>query len=129
MFENFIRVAAATPRVHIGNISENVSEIIEIIEAQRGKTDLLVTPELSLTGYTCADLFTNRNLINNCIEGLGKIAEHTEGIAVLVGMPLEYRGELLNCAVLLNNKKVSGIVPKTYIPNYGEFYEKRWCDF
>ena len=126
MFENFIRVAAATPRVHIGNISENVSEIIEIIEAQRGKTDLLVTPELSLTGYTCADLFTNRNLINNCIEGLGKIAEHTEGIAVLVGMPLEYRGELLNCAVLLNNKKVSGIVPKTYIPNYGEFYEKRW---
>ncbi len=126
MFENFFRVAAATPKVHIGNVAENVEEIKAIIDDNRNKADLIITPELSLTAYTSADLFLNRNLLNRAMEGLVELAKYSKNTSVLVGFPFEYAGELYNCAALLNEGKIAGIVPKTYLPNYGEFYEKRW---
>lgn len=129
--KNLFRVTAATPVVHIGNVAENVNEIAEIYRKYCDKTDVIVTPELSLTGYTCADLFTNRHLINNAVDGLMQIAEMTAGsnagyAAIVVGLPFEVDGELFNCAAFVQNGKIVAIVPKTYLPNYGEFYEKRW---
>ena len=129
--KNLFRVTAATPKVHIGNVTENVNEIAAIYREYCDKTDVIVTPELSLTGYTCADLFTNRHLIGNALDGLMQIAEMTAGskagyAAIVVGLPFEVDGELFNCAAFVQNGKVAAIVPKTYLPNYGEFYEKRW---
>lgn len=129
--KNLFRVTAATPKVHIGNVTGNVNEIAAIYWEYCDKTDVIVTPELSLTGYTCADLFTNRHLIGNAMDGLMQIAEMTAGskagyAAIVVGLPFEVDGELFNCAAFVQNGKVAAIVPKTYLPNYGEFYEKRW---
>ncbi len=124
--KNLFRVTAATPKVHIGNVTGNVNEIAEIYREYCDKTDVIVTPELSLTGYTCADLFTNRHLIDNAMDGLMRIAEMTRKAAIVVGLPFEVDGELFNCAAFVQNGKVAAIVPKTYLPNYGEFYEKRW---
>ncbi|MBP3326802.1 MAG: NAD(+) synthase [Coprococcus sp.] len=129
--KNLFRVTATTPKVHIGNVTGNVNEIAGIYREYCDKTDVIVTPELSLTGYTCADLFTNRHLIGNAMDGLMQIAEMTAGskagyAAIVVGLPFEVDGELFNCAAFVQNGKVAAIVPKTYLPNYGEFYEKRW---
>ena len=131
MLENLFRVAAATPRVHIGNVEKNCEEIINIYYEYVDKADLIITPELSLTGYTCADLFTNRHLINNAVKGLIMLARDTKkygksGSALIVGLPFEKDGELFNCAAFIHDGKVLAVVPKTYLPNYGEFYEKRW---
>ncbi len=129
--KNLIRITAATPKVHIGNVTENVRELSEIYREYQDKTDIIVTPELSLTGYTCADLFTNRHLIENAKKGLMTIAAMTscgtgQRAAIVVGLPYEVDGELFNCAAFVQNGKVIAVVPKTYLPNYGEFYEKRW---
>ncbi|MDE7433240.1 MAG: NAD(+) synthase [Lachnospiraceae bacterium] len=131
MLENLFRVAAATPRVHIGNVEKNCEEIINIYREYEDKADLIITPELSLTGYTCADLFANRHLINNAGNGLAMLARETKkcgknGAALIVGLPFEKDGELFNCAAFIQNGAVLSIIPKTYLPNYGEFYEKRW---
>lgn len=131
MLENLFRVAAATPRVHIGNVEKNCEEIINIYREYEDKADLIITPELSLTGYTCADLFANRHLMNNAGRGLAMLAGETEkcgknGAALIVGLPFEKDGELFNCAAFIQNGAVLSIIPKTYLPNYGEFYEKRW---
>lgn len=131
MLENLFRVAAATPRVHIGNVEKNCEEIINIYREYEDKADLIITPELSLTGYTCADLFANRHLMNNAGRGLAMLARETEkcgknGAALIVGLPFEKDGELFNCAAFIQNGAVLSIIPKTYLPNYGEFYEKRW---
>ena len=128
---NLFRVAAVTPRVHIGNVSKNCEEILNAYDGLADKTDLVVTPELSLTGYTCADLFNNRSLLNMALKGLGKMVSHTKkygegGAALVVGLPFEKAGELFNCAALIQNGQLVAIVPKTYLPNYREFYEKRW---
>ncbi len=129
--KNLLRVTAVTPKVHIGNVTGNVKEIAEIYGEYSDKTDVIVTPELSLTGYTCGDLFENRHLIDNALKGLMEIAELTEDAggkkaAIAVGLPFEVEGELFNCAAFVQNGEVVCIVPKTYLPNYGEFYEKRW---
>lgn len=131
MLENLFRVAAATPRVHIGNVEKNCEEIINIYREYEDKADIIITPELSLTGYTCADLFANRHLINNAGKGLAMLARETKkcgknGAALIVGLPFEKDGELFNCAAFIQNGAVLSIIPKTYLPNYGEFYEKRW---
>ena len=128
---NLFRAAAVTPRVHIGNVSKNCEEIMNAYGELAYKTDLIVTPELSLTGYTCADLFNNRNLLDNTLKGLGKLAAQTKqygesGAALVVGLPFEKDGELFNCAAVIQNGRLAAVVPKTYLPNYGEFYEKRW---
>lgn len=131
MFENLFRVAAATPKVHIGNVEKNYEEIMKSYRENEDRADLIITPELSLTGYTCADLFLNRNLINNAVKSLKMLARDTKkygksGAALIVGLPFEQNGELFNCAAFIHDGKVFGIIPKTYLPNYGEFYEKRW---
>lgn len=131
MENNFVRVAVVTPKVHIGNVTKNVEEIEKYYLEYQNRADLIVTPELSLTGYTCADLFENRRLIENALQGLLHLAALTEEAdgkraALVVGLPIEKNGELFNCAACLNNGEVVAVIPKTYLPNYGEFYEKRW---
>jgi NAD+ synthase (glutamine-hydrolysing) len=128
---NLFRVAATTLKVHIGNVTKNCEEIKNIIDELHDKADLIVTPELSLTGYTCADLFANRHLLDMSLKGLFDIMDYTRkygelSAAVVVGLPLEKDGELFNVAAFIQNGNLIAIVPKTYLPNYGEFYEKRW---
>ena len=128
---NLFRAAAVSPRVHIGNVAKNCQEIKKEYDSQAAQADLVVTPELSLTGYTCADLFNNRNLLDMACRGLYDLTMHTKkygegGAALVVGVPLEKDGELFNCAALMHNGRLIAVVPKTYLPNYGEFYEKRW---
>lgn len=129
--KHLFRVAAISPRVHIGNVKKNCEEILKFYKEYVAKADLLVTPELSMTGYTCQDLFFNQNLLVSVKKQLVVLANATkeygkQGAALIVGFPFEKDGELFNCAALLHNGKIVAIIPKTYLPNYGEFYEKRW---
>lgn len=125
----FLRAAAASLKLKPADPEFNKNEIIRAIdEAVKNETRLLVTPELSVTGYTCADLFFNKTLYNSAMSALVEIAEYTNGknIAVLVGVPVEYKNSLYNCAAVFVNGVVAGLVPKIHIANYNEFYEKRW---
>ena len=125
----FLRAAAASLKLKPADPEFNKNEIIRAIdEAVKNETRLLVTPELSITGYTCADLFFSKALYNSAMSALVEIAEYTNGknIAVLVGVPVEYKNSLYNCAAVLVNGVVAGLVPKIHIANYNEFYEKRW---
>lgn len=125
----FLRAAAASLKLKPADPEFNKNEIIRAIdEAVKNETRLLVTPELSVTGYTCADLFFSKTLYNSAMSAIGEIAEYTNGknIAVLVGVPVEYKNSLYNCAAVLVNGVVAGLVPKIHIANYNEFYEKRW---
>lgn len=129
--KQFIRVSAVTPKVHIGNVTKNCEEIMNAYEKVATTSDMVVTPELSLTGYTCADLFNNRFLLENAQKGLLQLASFTKdfgknGAILIVGLPVERQGELFNCAACIQNGDILALVPKTYLPNYGEFYEKRW---
>lgn len=129
--KHLFRVAAISPRVHIGNVKKNCEEILKFYKEYVAKADLLVTPELSMTGYTCQDLFFNQNLLVSVKKQLVALAKATkeygkQGAALIVGFPFEKDGELFNCAALLHNGEIVAIIPKTYLPNYGEFYEKRW---
>ena len=128
---NLFRAAAVAPRVHVGNVAKNRQEIIKAYDSLAEQADLIVTPELSLTGYTCADLFNNRNLLDRARRGLYDLAMYTKkygenGAVLVVGVPLEIEGELFNCAAVIHNGRLEAVIPKTYLPNYGEFYEKRW---
>ena len=98
--KNMLRVAAVTPKVHIGSVSGNVREIMDICEEYKDAADVIVTPELSITGYTCADLFENRKLIDGARRGLLQLAMATctGQSALVVGLPFEVDGELFNCA-------------------------------
>jgi len=124
----YIRVAAAVPRVNVADVATNVAGIVEGIEqAQAKQAQLVVFPEMCITGYTCADLFGNELLLDEAEHALVTIAQavaRTDIIAV-VGAPLRCSGHLYNCAVVMQHDKM-WVVPKTYIPNYKEFYEKRW---
>lgn len=125
----FLRAAAASLKLKPADPEFNKNEIIRAIDdAVKNETRLLVTPELSVTGYTCADLFFSKALYNSAMSALVEIAEYTNGknIAVLVGVPVEYKNSLYNCAAVLVNGVVAGLVPKIHIANYNEFYEKRW---
>lgn len=125
----FLRVAAASLRLRVADSSYNKNEIISAIEKAEGMgVKLLVTPELSVTGYTCADLFFSSALIKSANEALGEIVKATKGkeMAVLVGMPVAVRNKLYNCAVVIKDGRILGAVPKKNLANYNEFYEKRW---
>lgn len=125
----FYKVAAATFPIHLGNPLANADEIVKLIkEATDNDIQLLVLPELCLTGYTCADMFLRKELYEQAIQALlnVKAATHGNRVLVCVGMPIEEHGKLFNCAVYIQSGDIKGVVPKTYIPNYGEFYEKRW---
>ncbi len=125
----FFRVAAASLKLKVANPSYNKEEIKKAIDkAVSEDVRLLVTPELSITGYTCADLFFTKALQQSAGEALKDIVEYSKGknIAVVVGLPVAFYNSLYNCAVVLMNGGILGIVPKMHIANYNEFYEKRW---
>lgn len=125
----FYKVASATFSVKLGDVHENAKQIIEYIKkADEANIQLLVFPELCITGYTCGDMFLRKEFCENAETALVEILDATayNSVLVCVGMPIEEHGKLFNCAVYLQEGKIKGVVPKTYIPNYGEFYEKRW---
>ena len=133
----YYKVAAANIQVAIGDIESNVAQIIKYINlAIKQKVELVVFPELSITGYTCADLFGHEELSRQAEAGLRKLLDIDQYVAadngsavfpiVCVGMPIVDHARVFNCAVYIQGSKILGAVPKTYIPNYSEFYEKRW---
>lgn len=122
---NFIKVASIVPDVKIGNPKENAENIIKIIKEHKD-IDLMVFPELCVTGYTCADLFNQSYLIDETVYAIEEIVQNVEDQIVVVGAPIYADNQLFNCAVFINSHNILGIVPKTFIPNYNEFYEKRW---
>lgn len=124
-----VRVGAIMNRLVLGNPAENAKEIIRMVkEASKKDIQIVTTPELSLTGYTCGDLFLQDALLEEALKGLKEIllATKDEDIITLVGCPISHDNQLFNCAIVIKKGKILGIVPKTYIPNYSEFYEKRW---
>ena len=128
MRHGFVKVAALTPKIKVADTAYNADVICDAIaQAAAGGAKVIVLPELCLTSYSCSDLFLQEKLLSGAMEGLKKIASFTSFIDALifVGMPLEYRGKLYNVAAVLNYGKVLGFVPKSYIPNYNEFYEAR----
>lgn len=129
MKHQFVRAAAASPELRVADPAFNAEKIIEVIKTQAKKgTEILVFPELSLCGYTSGDLLLNQMLTDGCLAALKRVAEATAGIKMLVfaGLPVVWENKLYNCAAGISNGKVLGFVPKTHLPNYGEFYEKRY---
>jgi len=128
MKDGFLRVASASFEVKLGNVKENTKNIIEQIHmASKNYTQVLVFPELCLTGYTLQDLFFQARVLNEAKKQLLVIKEETKDLnmLVVVGLPLEVKNKLYNCAAVIYDGEILGIVPKTYIPNYHEFYEAR----
>lgn len=131
MQDGFIKVAAGTPRVRVADCAHNAKEIISLIlQAEQEGVKLLALPELCLTGYTCGDLFLQSVLLDGAEQALSEILTATADTEVLtaVGLPIRspWDGKLYNCAALLQGGHILGLIPKTHIPNYGEFYEGRW---
>ncbi len=125
----FVRVGAAVPEIKVGNVFFNIENIKKCMKnSEERDIEITLFPELSITGYTCADLFHNSTLIDEAIKGLIDLKKYTETVkgVFIVGVPIHMDNQLFNCGVVLENGHILGIVPKTYIPNYGEFYEKRW---
>lgn len=125
----YIRVATAVPTVKVADCSYNAAQILSLVkQAEKEQVDIVVFPELSVTGYTCGDLFAQEILIKEAAASLRGLLEATASleIAAIVGMPVEHNGTLLNAAVVFQKGRILGVVPKTFLPNYKEFYEKRW---
>ena len=128
MKDGFIKVAAGVPRCTVADVKANTVEIKKLIDkADTAKINLLCLPELCVTGYTCGDLFFSDTLLTSAKNALKEIAEYTAGKypVVIVGVPLLYSSKLFNCGAVISGGKILGIVPKTYMPNYNEFYEQR----
>ncbi|MBQ9710493.1 MAG: NAD(+) synthase [Clostridia bacterium] len=124
----FVRVGVATPEIRVADVGYNAAGIIEAAEkASREGSKLLVLPELSLTGYTCGDLFYQQTLLEGAEKHVDYIARRTAGLGLMLifGAPIRKDGRIYNCAVVCCNGQILGVVPKTYLPNYNEFYDKR----
>ena len=125
----FLKVAAAIPEVRVADCDRNAARIVALAEeaAQRG-VEIVVFPELAVTGYTCGDLLLQPLLLDAADEALAETIRATRKLplVVIAGAPLRHGERLYNCAVVFTQGKVLGVVPKTHIPNYGEFYEQRW---
>lgn len=125
----FIRTAAAVPVVSLANPSSNAKEICRLIgEACSNEVSLIVFPEMAVTGYSCGDLFCQTTLMDGAEKAIAQIAEYTKNKAItaIVGTPVRHRGKLYNCAAVISNGVIDGIIPKIHLPNYNEFYEARW---
>lgn len=125
----FVRVAAVVPRVKVADVNANIAEICRLAEdAERQEVSIAVFPELSVTGYTCADLFGQQLLIGKAEEGIKQLKSFSRGkkLTMVVGVPVRVAGNLYNCAAVIHNGKLSGLVPKIHLPGYNEFYESRW---
>lgn len=128
MKNQMIRVCAATPHLKVADVAFNTETMIRMI-GQAKDCGLIVFPELSVTGYTCADLFGSDLLLEKAEQALFQIAEATEGkrgLTVVVGVPVRYENGLYNCAAVISGGEVRAVIPKTFIPNYSEYYENRW---
>ncbi|MCM1076779.1 MAG: NAD(+) synthase [Bacteroides sp.] len=128
MFSGFLRIAASAPTVRVADVVFNVSQIkTKLIELERAGVEVAVFPEMCLTAYTCADLFHNFTLLDAAGRALIELRDLSKSLHVhfAVGLPVSHTGALYNCAAFIRNGKVD-LVSKTYIPNYNEFYERRW---
>ena len=125
MKDGFIRVAAATPDIHVADPQYNSEQIIELMEqgSARG-VKVMVFPELCLTAYTCSDLFLQETLLKEAKNGLKCILQSSKSkdMVLFVGMPWMHKGKLYNVAAVVNRGRILGIVPKKHLPNYSEFY-------
>ena len=129
MRDGFIKVAAVSPKIRVADAAYNSKVICEgIREAAREGAKVIVFPELSITGYTCGDLFLQETLLTGALEALREVMTFTEGqdAIVFVGFPFAYNGKIYNAAAALKGGRLLGIIPKTYLPAYGEFYETRY---
>ncbi len=126
--ENYVRAFACVPNIQVGNVQFNVAETVKMIQENDG--DILVFPELGITGYTCADLFFQKTLIRDSYLALDQIKEVSKekDSVIVVGLPIDINSHLYNCAAVIYKGKLYGISVKTYLPNYSEFYEQRWFD-
>ena len=125
----FVNVAAAVPVVKVADVDYNVQQIESLIAQAEGRAvEVIVFPELCITGYTCQDLFKEQLLLDRAEQGIMMLLDFTRKLDIIsiVGVPVVINGLLYNCAVVIQGGTILGIVPKTYLPNYGEFYEKRW---
>ncbi|MBQ5455310.1 MAG: NAD(+) synthase, partial [Prevotella sp.] len=129
MKNGFIKVAAAVPTVKVADCEYNLQQIeCQIAQAEGKGVEIIVFPELSITGYTCQDLFRQNLLLDEAEAGLLTLLDFTRQLDIvsIVGLPIAVGDLLLNCAAIIQKGQLLGIVPKTYLPNYAEFYEKRW---
>ena len=129
MRDGFLKAAAGTPKIKVGDCRHNAEQIFTLMrEAHRQGVRVLTLPELCMTGYTCADLFFQHTLLQGAEEGLATVLEATKNLDMLtaLGMPVRTGGKLYNCAVVIHKGEILGVIPKTHLPNYGEFYEQRW---
>ena len=129
-------MAPPPPRVKVADVDANVEEICRMAEiAENEQVSILAFPELSVTGYSCGDLFAQELLVSRAEEGVKRLKTFSRGksLTLVVGVPVRVRGSLYNCAAVIQNGSLKGIVPKIYLPTYNEFYESRWfssgCDF
>ncbi len=126
---SYFRVATASPFVKIGDVWHNIEQAeVAMSRAEASGVEILLLPELSITGYTCADLFLQSTLLEAALEGLEalRIKSCERALTLIVGVPIAYRSALYNCAAIISGGKILGLVPKIHIPNYSEFYEARW---
>ena len=125
----YIRVAAAVPKLKVANCEYNTAQIINLAkQANDNNAQLVVFPELSITSYTCADLFMQKSLQSQALKGLEILLSETKALdcVIIIGLPIIVGNRLYNCAAAIKSGKILGVVPKSYIPNYSEFYEARW---
>ena len=125
----FYRVSSAVPVICVADVKYNTEQIIKCIQkADSNASALVVLPELCITGYTCGDLFNQSVLLNSAKDALFQIAKNTKKLNIVsaVGLPVLYNSSIYNCAAIIHKGEIHGIVPKTNLPNYREFYEKRW---
>ncbi|MBD5118957.1 MAG: NAD(+) synthase [Clostridiales bacterium] len=129
MRDGFVKVAAGTPKIRVADCDYNAGQIIALMkEAAAQGVKVLALPELCVTGYTCGDLFLQPTLLDGAEQALRRILDETAELDLLaaLGLPVRCKNELYNCAVVIQKGAILGLVPKTFIPNYGEFYEGRW---
>lgn len=129
MKNGFIKVAAAVPKVSVADCHHNTEQVEALMAKAQGLgAEIVCFPELSITGYTCQDLFQQQLVLEEAEASLLRLMEFSRNldIVTIVGVPIAYQGMLFNCAAVLQRGKIHGLVPKTFLPNYKEFYEKRW---
>lgn len=125
----FVKVASAVPTVKVADCRHNAGQMAEMIaDAANQNVEIIIFPELSITGYTCGDLFAQSVLLEEAEKSLEWLVAETQSLPVIsiVGIPHPHNGSLINAAVVFQSGKILGVVPKTFLPNYKEFYEKRW---
>ena len=134
MKKNIISVITPRIRVYLGDVKKNREEITKAVEKYYGEYSFIIFPELSLTGYTCGDLFHNTEFLSDVDKESKELIDDIQGLGygtkkhsvVIVGLSYVRCGKLYNCALIISHSYTE-YIPKTYLPEYGEFYEKRWC--